>query len=112
MQFCPKCGARLRFKKLKSEDKTVPANVCERCGYQSETSGTFAKPEQATTQSQIKVIGDEHRDLKTMPTMAIECSKCQNNEAYWWLVQTRSGDEATTQFYRCTKCEFTWRSYA
>ncbi|MGH9996735.1 MAG: transcription factor S, partial [Nitrososphaeraceae archaeon] len=25
---------------------------------------------------------------------------------------TRSADEATTQFYRCTKCSHTWRNYS
>ncbi|MGC2430674.1 MAG: hypothetical protein WA393_06530 [Nitrososphaeraceae archaeon] len=28
------------------------------------------------------------------------------------MLQTRSADEATTQFYRCTKCNHTWRNYS
>jgi hypothetical protein len=28
------------------------------------------------------------------------------------MLQTRSADEATTQFYRCTKCGHTWRNYS
>jgi DNA-directed RNA polymerase subunit M len=30
----------------------------------------------------------------------------------WWMLQTRSADEATTQFFRCTKCKHTWRNYS
>ena len=40
------------------------------------------------------------------------CPKCKNNQAVWWLLQTRSGDEPPTQFYRCTKCAQTWREYS
>ncbi|MEK6870559.1 MAG: zinc ribbon domain-containing protein, partial [Thermoproteota archaeon] len=42
----------------------------------------------------------------------IECEKCGNDEAVWWMLQTRSADEPTTQFYRCSKCRHTWRNYA
>lgn len=38
------------------------------------------------------------------------CSKCGNNEARWWMVQTDSADEPSTQFFRCTKCMHTWRT--
>ncbi len=38
------------------------------------------------------------------------CSKCGNNQARWWIVQTDSADEPSTQFFRCTKCNHTWRT--
>ena len=57
-------------------------------------------------------IRDRNEGKDTMPTIEIECEKCGNNEAVWWMLQTRSADEPTTQFYRCTKCEYTWRNYA
>ncbi|GAH37902.1 unnamed protein product, partial [marine sediment metagenome] len=40
-----------------------------------------------------------------------KCKKCGNEKAFFWTVQTRSGDEAETKFFKCTKCEFTWREY-
>ena len=47
-----------------------------------------------------------------LPTIEIECEKCGHDQAVWWTLQTRSADEPTTQFFRCTKCEHTWRNYA
>ena len=41
----------------------------------------------------------------------VECPKCGNTEAYYWTIQTRSGDEAETKFHKCTKCKHTWRDY-
>ncbi|MCK4583454.1 hypothetical protein KAU18_09090 [Candidatus Bathyarchaeota archaeon] len=60
----------------------------------------------------IIVIGKKERELSTMPKTKALCEKCGNNEAYWWMVQTRGIDESMTQFYRCTKCGHTWRDYS
>jgi len=59
----------------------------------------------------VKVIGEDERKIRTMPTIRIECPKCGYKKAYWWTVQTRGGDEAATQFFRCMKCNHTWREY-
>ena len=59
----------------------------------------------------IIVIGKEEKSLQTNPTTKIRCPKCENNLAITWQVQTRAGDEGATQFYRCTKCNFTFRLY-
>lgn len=58
----------------------------------------------------LEVFDDSVED--TRPTIKIECEKCGNDEAVWWMLQTRSADEPTTQFYRCTKCQYTWRDYS
>ena len=61
--------------------------------------------------SKLNIVeGDEGKE--TLSTIKIDCEKCGNNEAVWWMLQTRSADEPTTQFYRCTKCRHTWRNYA
>lgn len=57
-------------------------------------------------------VFDEPQEDKSLPTIKIDCEKCGHGEAVWWMLQTRSADEPTTQFYRCTKCSHTWRNYA
>jgi len=114
MKFCPKCGTKLRYRQVKTEGKSEPALACDKCGYWEPIAKSTTKPvlKEAEGEGVIKVVGDEEREIKTMPTTTIECPRCHNNEAYWWFLQTRGGDEPTTQFYRCTKCEYTWRLYA
>jgi DNA-directed RNA polymerase subunit M len=63
-------------------------------------------------QENVMVIGEEEAKLRTMPVTKMECPKCAHREAYWWMVQTRGADESPTQFFRCTKCSYTWREQA
>ncbi len=51
----------------------------------------------------------KHQGLKS--TIKIDCEKCHNQEGVWWSLQTRSADEPETRFYRCVKCNHTWRDY-
>ncbi len=111
MKFCSKCGTRLKMKQVKSENVVTLALQCERCGSALPVANAVIKSESEELTSQIKVLGDE-ADVETMPTIDVECPKCGNRKASWWMLQTRGGDEATTQFYRCTKCRHTWREYA
>ncbi|TRO45736.1 transcription factor S [Candidatus Bathyarchaeota archaeon] len=117
MEFCPKCGSRLEFKKPKS-DKAASLNlVCPKCGYQKKESGNTVEPKigkviQHNPQQFVAVIGKKEQKLRTLPTVRIECPKCGNNTAYVWQVQTRSADESSTQFLRCTKCNYTFREYS
>jgi DNA-directed RNA polymerase subunit M len=55
---------------------------------------------------------DDDSKQQDLPTITIQCPTCDNNTAVWWMLQTRSADEATTQFFRCTKCNHTWRNYS
>ncbi|QIH04916.1 transcription elongation factor S-II [Dasineura jujubifolia toursvirus 2a] len=37
-----------------------------------------------------------------------ECRKCKSKKIFTMSKQTRSGDEATTVFARCSQCKFGW----
>ena len=111
MEFCPDCGTRLVPKRKKDEKGTVL--VCPKCSYHKPAETLVsAKVSGAKPQEQIIVIGKKEQKLRTLPTVAIECPKCANNLAYVWEVQTRGADESSTQFFRCTKCSYTFREYS
>jgi transcription factor S len=112
MEFCPSCGSRLEPKK--AEGSTVLA--CPKCGYikvvaNNRAQAKVVKVIQHTSQPFMTVISEEEQKIKTMPTIRMKCEKCGNNLVYVWQVQTRGGDEASTQFMRCTKCGHTFREY-
>ena len=103
MKFCPKCEV-----KLKKGDSGLQ---CPKCNYVEGNETTQTKTIVEEEESQFNVLS-ENEGTETLPTIKIECEKCGNDEAVWWMLQTRSADEPTTQFYRCSKCRYTWRNYA
>jgi len=86
---------------------------CPACGKTiNPNSGSFEIKQKIRHSEQEKMIVIEDPDVvETMPTSNQTCSKCGHNVAVYWQVQTRSGDEASTTFYRCKKCKNTWRDY-
>ncbi len=106
MQFCDKCGAMMApFK-----DADAVKLKCRSCGYVIDAAGSLkvSQKVERTPRDKIVVIDD---DTVPMPKTSASCPKCGHNEAYYWTVQTRRGDEGATEFYRCTKCKTTWRNY-
>ena len=104
MKFCPKCDIRLK------KSSGNPVLSCPKCGY---TEGQKSEIQDQVSEEETKsdfLVLDENEAKDVMPTIEIECEKCGNKEAFWWMLQTRSADEPTTQFYRFTKCEYTWRN--
>ncbi|MCW4020724.1 MAG: transcription factor S [Candidatus Bathyarchaeota archaeon] len=112
MDFCSKCGTRL-VPQRKKEGKEAFL-VCPKCDYKKpvDTLMTAPKVSGSKSQDQIIVIGRKEQKLQTLPTVTIECPKCGNKIAYVWQVQTRGADESSTQFFRCTKCSYTFREYS
>ncbi|MBI1663805.1 MAG: transcription factor S [Nitrosopumilus sp.] len=105
MKFCPKCEVKLK--------KGTSGLQCSKCGYaegQEEKQTKKITKNEEHEESILAFEGNEGEE--SHPTIKIECEKCGHDEAIWWMLQTRSADEPTTQFYRCTKCKNTWRNYA
>lgn len=102
MMFCPKCSSML-LPDLNKKDI-----VCRNCNYKEGKNKNIIIKEKINNKEKIKIID---KNIETLPKTQIDCPKCGNNQAYYWLVQTRSSDEAETQFFRCIKCDHQWRSY-
>jgi len=100
MNFCPKCGSILL---PNPGDKKIKCS----CGYSSNSKRVIIK-EKIDNNRKIEIID---KTAEILPKTEVDCPKCGYNQAYYWLAQTRSSDEAETQFFRCCKCEHQWRNY-
>jgi transcription factor S len=103
--FCQKCGSIMLPKKEGSKKLLA----CS-CGYKS-TNVESAKIKETVPKKGKEVEVITKGELETLPKMKVKCPKCEHDTAYYWLVQTRAGDEPETKFLRCQKCEHTWRDY-
>ena len=102
MEFCSKCGGML----LVEGDKSP---VCAKCGHRHKGKLKIQASEKISVPDRVAVV-DESK-LNTYPIIEIKCPSCKQKEAYFWTMQTRSSDESETKFYKCVKCEHTWRTY-
>jgi DNA-directed RNA polymerase subunit M len=116
MEFCPECASILKPEKVETEEGITVMLVCSKCGYKKPMTSRKIKPKATSVikhniKQRVTIIGKEEQKINTLPTIKVECPKCGNNLAYVWQVQTRGGDESSTQFFRCTKCNHTFREY-
>ncbi len=97
--FCLKCGSIL-----------VPGEngfVCPRCGWKSSEDVDISS--ESSSKKEVNMV--DENEVETLPKIKIECPKCKCDEAYYYLMQTRSADEPPTTFYICVKCKHKWRQY-
>ena len=106
MNFCPKCESRLK----KSSDGLL---ACPKCKFVK--AGAVKEGEKKLDETNSEFLVMDESDLSKAKglesTVPIDCEKCHNKEGVSWTFQTRSADEPETKFYRCTKCNYTWRDY-
>jgi DNA-directed RNA polymerase subunit M len=105
MEFCDKCGGLLVLKKKGDSTEFV----CRTCGKKYKKGNKIKISEKISKEDNVRILEAKKEELPTTETI---CSKCGHNEAYWWLQQTRAIDEPPTRFYKCTKCNHTWREYS
>jgi len=111
LKFCPKCNSRLILEK--QEGQSVLTCPRPGCGYKEPASKVeVVVSSESQGQDVIKVLEKEVKELQPIPTTRALCPKCGNTKAYFWLVQTRGTDESPTQFFRCVRCNNTWREYS
>jgi len=106
VKFCPNCGNIMRIEIVDD----VAYMLCSRCGYKEKYSGEVLS-EKIKGESRVVVLGEKEKNLQILPTTKVMCPNCGYERAYYWEAQTRSGDEGTTQFFKCMKCGYTWRLY-
>ena len=104
--FCPKCGSLLRPK----ADKKKKVLACS-CGYTSKDVESATIKEASNEKDKAKKVSVVEEKDDNLPETDGECSECGNTRAYYWLAQTRAGDEPETKFLKCTKCKHVWRDY-
>lgn len=92
---------------LLSEGDKSP--VCAKCGFKHKGKLKVQSSEKIAVPERVAVVKES--ELNTYPIVEIKCPSCKYNEAYFWTMQTRSSDESETKFYKCAKCEHTWRAY-
>lgn len=101
MEFCPKCGSVIMLSEGKAK--------CAKCGYKPQGKVKIQASQKIENNSKVAVVNE--KSMNVNPIVQIKCPKCKHGEAYFWTMQTRSADESETKFYKCTKCEHTWRVY-
>ena len=58
-----------------------------------------------------KLMLREQQTIKIKTSKMYTCPQCKKNDAKYWKMQTRSGDEGYTIFVNCQLCGFRWRIY-
>ena len=51
----------------------------------------------------------EKNEEQSMGQTDTNCPNCGHDVAYFFQMQTRSADEASTLFFKCKKCQHTWK---
>ena len=107
MEFCTKCSSVM----IPQKKGTKVFVICRGCGVKKQYQKRSFKISEQIEHKEPDVIVIE-KELLSLPKTQATCPKCAHIEAFWWLQQTRSGDEAPTLFFRCTKCNHSWRQYS
>lgn len=112
MEFCPKCEGLMVPKAVKNKTFLVCRNCGSKKGASKKADFRLKEKIEQQPMEDVVIVGSD-KTYETLPKTKSQCPRCENLEAYWWVQQTRSGDEAPTRFLKCTnpKCGYKWREY-
>ena len=104
MNFCSNCGSRLITK------KTVL--VCPKCkqtdkSHEHSSVGNGIRKKESGLN--FVVLDTKERNLKSLPTVEIQCPKCSGKIAETWTVAFCSEDNFQATYFRCVSCGHTVR---
>jgi len=101
MEFCSQCKSIM-----------VPKEgmmVCRKCGFKMPKA--VGESMISKTKQLERITPVLEQESSGLPTTNAKCPECGHKVAYWWLRQLRSADESEVRFFRCVKCNKTWREY-
>ena len=106
MIFCPTCGNILLIEKGAASFRYF----CKTCSYVFNVNQKIKRVQTFEDKKVIDLIYDEEKEWSLRPITEKSCKQCNNNKCYYVEQQTRSADEPTTYYYRCTNkdCGYTW----
>jgi len=113
---CKRCGFEYvkPTDSSKTEKKTEEDTKKDNNGEENEKLGTKSDEAQENDKKELQeAIEDEvpivGKSTITLSKAKVICEECGHGEAYYYIRQTRSADEPSTTFYRCCKCNHSWR---
>ena len=105
MEFCNKCGSLMV---PKTGSKMLE---CRKCGAKKMPKGKVKVKTPVTVKKDHIFVVEQKSKFEVLPKTDAECPECKHGKAYWWMIQTRAGDEPPTRFFKCAKCRQVWREY-
>ncbi|KAK2953711.1 putative DNA-directed RNA polymerase III subunit RPC10 [Blattamonas nauphoetae] len=106
MQFCPNCANLLSAEDGPNGQVWF---VCPTCPYIYTVTGRIVQKVPLIRKKVDDVLGTEESMANAPKTTMCQCPRCGNREAFHFEMQTRSADEPSTHFYKCTKCHLNWK---
>ena len=103
MQFCPICESLLLLQTISNENVLN----CRACVYRYPLKKRLRTVTYFTPTDKFDQLFSEKESK--LSTIQINCAKCESNKAFFFQMQTRSADEASTIFYKCVQCKHTWK---
>jgi transcription factor S len=97
INFCKYCKSLL--------NKVNDNWICISCKSQSKEQFSLSTIENIEDNRDVPIIIE--KDSEVLPITEFNCSRCNNDQAYFWHMITTASDEADTIFHRCTMCGLT-----